>query len=126
MLCDNNWGYLRRIGRDFERERKGGPWNDRWVNTTTIPKLREQLNLAYQTGIDRIWIINVGDLKPKEVPIDFIMSYAWDPESVKPGEEQRWLEDFAARAFGKDNAVEQIVVNPDNNHYSYLGNGFIK
>ena len=83
LFCDNNWGYLRRIGRDFERKRKGGlglyyhidmnggPWNDRWVNTTTIPKLREQLNLAYQTGIDRIWIINVGDLKPKEVPIDF-------------------------------------------------------
>jgi hypothetical protein len=111
LLCDNNWGYIRRIGRDFERKRKGGlglyyhidmnggPWNDRWVNTTTIPKLREQLNLAYQTGIDRIWIINVGDLKPKEVPIDFIMHYAWNPEAVKAGDEQPWLENFTASAF---------------------------
>jgi len=118
LLCDNNWGYIRRIGRDFERKRKGGlglyyhidmnggPWNDRWVNTTTIPKLREQLNLAYQTGIDRIWIINVGDLKPKEVPIDFIMHYAWNPDAVKVGDEQAWLEGYTASVFGDDYAKE--------------------
>lgn len=122
LLCDNNWGYIRRVGRDFERKRKGGlglyyhidmnggPWNDRWVNTTTIPKLREQLNLAYQTGIDRIWIINVGDLKPKEVPINFIMDYAWDPNRVKAGDEQAWLEDFARSAFGDDCAKEAAYI----------------
>ncbi len=111
LLCDNNWGYIRRIGRDFERKRKGGlglyyhidmnggPWNDRWVNTTTIPKLREQLNLAYQTGIDRIWLINVGDLKPKEVPIDFIMHYAWNPKAVQPGDEKAWLEAWTRSVF---------------------------
>ena len=118
LFCDNNWGYIRRIGRDFERKRKGGlglyyhidmnggPWNDRWVNTTTIPKLREQLNLAYQSGIDRIWIINVGDLKPKEVPIDFIMQYAWSPEAVKAGDEQAWLENFCTSVFGTEYAKE--------------------
>ena len=122
LLCDNNWGYIRRIGRDFERKRKGGlglyyhidmnggPWNDRWINTTTIPKLREQLNLAYQTGIDRIWIINVGDLKPKEVPIDFIMHYAWNPDAVKAGDEQAWLEQFAASAFGTEHAKEAAAL----------------
>ena len=118
LLCDNNWGFIRRIGRDFERKRKGGiglyyhidmnggPWNDRWVNTTTIPKLREQLNLAYQTGLDRIWIINVGDLKPKEVPIDFIMDFAWNPDAVKPGDEQKWLENFTHSVFGEQFAKE--------------------
>ena len=52
LFCDNNWGYIRRKGTEAERKRKGGmglyyhidmnggPWNDRWVNTTTIPKLR--------------------------------------------------------------------------------------
>lgn len=106
LLCDNNWGYIRRKGRDFERKRKGGlglyyhidmnggPWNDRWVNTTTVPKLREQLNMAYQSGIDRIWIINVGDLKPKEMPISFIMDYAWNPDAIKPGDEQTWLQQW--------------------------------
>ena len=118
LLCDNNWGYIRRIGRDFERKRKGGlglyyhidmnggPWNDRWINTTTIPKLREQLNQAYQSGIDRIWIINVGDLKPKEVPIDFIMHYAWNPNAVKAGDEQAWLENYTKSVFGSKFAKE--------------------
>ena len=118
LLCDNNWGYIRRKGRDFERKRKGGlglyyhidmnggPWNDRWVNTNTIPKLREQLNLAYKSGIDRIWIINVGDLKPKEVPIDFIMHYAWNPDAVKPGDELAWLEGFTRSIFGDQYAKE--------------------
>ena len=76
------------------------------MNTTTIPKLREQLNLAYKSGIDRIWIINVGDLKPKEVPIDFIMHYAWNPDAVQPGDEQTWLEGFTRSIFGETYAKE--------------------
>ena len=118
LFCDNNWGYIRRKARDFERKRKGGlglyyhidmnggPWNDRWVNTTTVPKQREQLNLAYQSGIDRIWIINVGDLKPKEMPITFIMDYAWNPEAIQPGDEQAWLEGFTRSIFGDQFAKE--------------------
>ena len=118
LLCDNNWGYIRRKGRDFERRRKGGlglyyhidmnggPWNDRWVNTTTVPKLREQLHLAYASGIDRIWIINVGDLKPKEMPIDFIMHYAWNPDAIQPGDEQAYLEGFTRSIFGEAFAKE--------------------
>ncbi|MDO4497184.1 MAG: glycosyl hydrolase 115 family protein [Bacteroidales bacterium] len=118
LFCDNNWGYIRRMGGEREKGRKGGmgmyyhidmnggPWNDRWVNTTTVPKLREQLNLAYQSGIDRIWIINVGDLKPKEMPIDFIMNYAWNPDAIQPGDEQKYLEGFAASIFGQEYAQE--------------------
>ena len=120
LFCDNNWGYIRRKGTEAERKRKGGlglyyhidmnggPWNDRWVNTTTVPKLREQLNQAYKSGIDRIWIINVGDLKPKEMPISFIMDYAWEPE-IEPGEEKGWLRQWTQSVLGdisKEDAKE--------------------
>ena len=122
LFCDNNWGYIRRKGTAAERKRKGGlglyyhidmnggPWNDRWVNTTTVPKLREQLNLAYKSGIDRIWIINVGDLKPKEMPIDFIMHYAWNPDAIQPGDEQTWLEGFTRSIFGEEYAKETAEI----------------
>jgi len=111
LFCDNNWGYIRRKGTEAERKRKGGlglyyhidmnggPWNDRWVNTTTVPKLREQLNLAYRSGIDRIWIINVGDLKPKEMPVSFIMDYAWEPK-IEPGDEDGWLKEWTQSVLG--------------------------
>ena len=120
LICDNNWGYLRRTGPGKELNRKGGlglyyhidmnggPWNDRWVTTTTVPKLREQLHLAYQTGIDDLWIINVGDLKPKEMPIDFIMRYTWNPDLIKPGGEQAYLAEWAAQCFG-DSLADDVA-----------------
>lgn len=132
LFCDNNWGYIRRKGGEAERKRKGGmglyyhidmnggPWNDRWVNTTTVPKLREQLNLAYASGIDRIWIINVGDLKPKEMPIDFIMKYAWNPDAYKPGSEQAYLEDFASSIFGEEHAAEIADIIAKYSKYNLL------
>lgn len=118
LFCDNNWGYIRRTEPEKEKNRSGGsglyyhidmnggPWNDRWINTTTIPKLREQLNLAYQSGLDRIWIINVGDLKPKELPIDFIMHYAWNPDVIPADKTFDYTVEWATRIFGKEHAVE--------------------
>lgn len=132
LFCDNNWGYVRRMGGEREMGRKGGmgmyyhidmnggPWNDRWVNTTTVPKLREQLNLAYRSGIDRIWIINVGDLKPKEVPIDFIMHYAWNPNAVQPGDEKGWLEEFTRSIFGEKFAAETADIIARYSKYNLL------
>ena len=118
LFCDNNWGYIRRTGPEKEQARKGGmgmyyhidmnggPWNDRWINTTTAAKIREQLNLAYQTGIDRIWIINVGDLKPKEMPIDFIMHYAWNPDDYPADKIDQYMVDWASSIFGGEYAKE--------------------
>lgn len=118
LFCDNNWGYIRRTGPPHEQKRKGGmglyyhidmnggPWNDRWINTTTIPKLREQLNLAYKTGLDRIWIVNVGDLKPKELPIDFIMKYAWNPDAISAEKTGEYTVNWAKSIFGQEHSEE--------------------
>lgn len=120
LFCDNNWGHIRRIGPVNERKRKGGlglyyhidmnggPASDRWVNTTTIPKLHEQLNLAYQTGIDRIWIVNVGDLKLKELPIDFIMRYAWNPDMISHDNLEDYLHAWLESIFGSE-YVDEIA-----------------
>lgn len=118
LFCDNNWGYIRRTGPAREKDRSGGmglyyhidmnggPWNDRWINTTTFPKLREQLGLAYSTGIDDLWIINVGDLKPKELPIDFIMHYAWNPDAITANDLEDYTVGLAQSLFGEKHAKE--------------------
>ena len=118
LFCDNNWGYLRRTGPLKEKNRKGGmglyyhidmnggPWNDRWVNTSPIPKLREQFHLAYETGIDDLWVINVGDLKPKELPIDFILRYAWNPHNIPADKTDDYTREWAAQNFGDEYAEE--------------------
>ncbi|MBP5513666.1 MAG: glycosyl hydrolase 115 family protein [Bacteroidaceae bacterium] len=94
------------MGLYYHIDMNGGPWNDRWINTTTAAKIREQLNLAYQTGIDRIWIINVGDLKPKEMPIDFIMHYAWNPDDYPADKIDQYMVDWARSIFGGEYARE--------------------
>lgn len=132
LFCDNNWGYIRRILPPKEKNRKGGaglyyhidmnggPNNDRWVNTTTIPKLREQLNLAYQSGLDRIWIINVGDLKPKELPIDFIMHFAWNPDAYLADKVWDYTVNWAESIFGKEHAEEIADIVSKYSKYNLL------
>ena len=89
LLCDDNWGNVRRVPNAKERTHKGGwglyyhvdyvgaPRNSKWLNVTPIQNMWEQLNLALQYGIDRIWVLNVGDLKPMEYPIQLFMDMAW-------------------------------------------------
>ena len=76
LLCDDNWGNVRRVPTAKERQHKGGwglyyhvdyvgaPRNSKWINATPTQNMWEQLTLAAQYGIDRLWILNVGDLKP--------------------------------------------------------------
>ena len=53
----------------------GDPRNYKWLNTNSIPRVWEQMHLAYQYGADRIWIVNVGDLKPMELPISVFSGF---------------------------------------------------
>ena len=60
----------------------GGPFSYKWINSNPLPKVWEQMNLAHEYGANRIWIVNVGDLKPLEIPIEFFLRMAWDPEAL--------------------------------------------
>ena len=93
LVCDDNWGNIRRVPIDAkERAHKGGwgiyyhvdyvgaPRNTKWLNVTQTQQMFEQLSLAYDYGIQRMWILNVGDLKPMEYPIQLFMDMAWNPK----------------------------------------------
>ena len=92
LISDDNWGDIRRVPTAAERKRKGGwgiyyhvdyvgaPRNTKWLNVTQTQQMFEQLSLAYDFGIERMWILNVGDLKPMEYPITLFMDMAWSPK----------------------------------------------
>ena len=92
LISDDNWGDIRRVPTATERSRKGGwgiyyhvdyvgaPRNTKWLNVTQTQQMFEQLSLAYDFGIQRMWILNVGDLKPMEYPIQLFMDMAWNPK----------------------------------------------
>ncbi|MGN6370119.1 MAG: glycosyl hydrolase 115 family protein [Phycisphaerae bacterium] len=118
LWCDDNWGNLRRLPTPEERTRPGGagiyyhfdyvggPRNYKWLNTVPTTKIWEQMNLAYRYGATRIWIVNVGDLKPMEFPIDFFMTMAWNPEQIGPDGIADFGKSWAARTFGPAHADE--------------------
>ena len=91
LLCDDNWGNIRKLPKPGEAKRAGGygiyyhfdyvgdPRNYKWLNTSPIQRTWEQMNVAYRHGVDRIWVVNVGDLKPMELPTEFFLDFAWNP-----------------------------------------------
>jgi len=118
LLCDDNWGNIRKLPRLEEKPRKGGygiyyhfdyvggPRNYKWLNTNPIPKVWEQMHLAYEYNAKQIWIVNVGDIKPMEFPISFFLDYAWNPEKISADDLKKYTEQWAATQFGSKYATE--------------------
>jgi hypothetical protein len=118
LWCDDNWGNIRRLPTREERKRSGGagiyyhfdyvggPRNYKWLNTVPIIKVWEQMNLAYHYGADRIWIVNVGDLKPVEFPMEFFLRFAWNPEQWPKEKISEYSRLWTEREFGPAHAAE--------------------
>ena len=116
LLCDDNWGNIRKLpgldeinrpggyGIYYHFDYVGGPRNYKWLNTTQIERVWEQMHLAYNYGVDRIWIVNVGDIKPMEFPIQFFLDYAWDPQRWPAERLPEYYQLWAGQQFGSVHA----------------------
>src|SRR5690554_4130475 len=129
LYCDDNWGNVRRMPGDEERERKGGlgmyyhfdyvggPRNYKWINTNPLPKIWEQNKLTYEYGVDKIWVVNVGDLKPMEFPIQFYLDLAWDPDRFDAEDIIPYSVAWSRQQFGDEYANE---IAEFMNHYGKI------
>lgn len=118
LLSDDNWGDIRRLPNAEERKHPGGwgmyyhvdyvgaPRNSKWLNVTHIQHLWEQMQLTYDYGVDKIWVLNVGDLKPMEYPITLFLDMAWNPKSFTIDNLLDHTKTFCAEAFGEEQAEE--------------------
>ncbi|MCF4101086.1 glycosyl hydrolase 115 family protein [Gillisia sp. M10.2A] len=118
LLADDNWGNIRKLPNPKEKPRAGGygiyyhfdyvggPRNYKWVNTTQISRVWEQMNLAYNYDAKRLWIVNVGDIKPMEFPISFFLDYAWNPEAISELNLETYAINWAKQQFGEAHATE--------------------
>lgn len=90
LLAEDNYGNLRTLPNEADRNRPGGwgmyyhfdyngaPASYQWTQTFQLQKVWEQMSMAYDYGVKDIWIVNVGDLKPMEMPISFFLDMAYD------------------------------------------------
>jgi hypothetical protein len=118
LIADDNWGNIRRVadpkaparaggyGIYYHFDYVGGPRNYNWINTNPLPRIWEQMHLAWEFDMKQIWIVNVGDIKPMEFPISFFLDYAWDPEAIDANDIMPWSVDWASRQLGAKHAEE--------------------
>lgn len=118
LLCDDNWGNVRRLPDAKERKHPGGwgmyyhvdyvgaPRNSKLLNCTPIQNMWEQLELTYDYGVDRLWILNVGDLKPMEYPITLFLDIAWNPKAFTGENLLTHTLRFFEQQLGPDQAPE--------------------
>lgn len=127
MWCDDNYGYIRHFPTAEERARKGGngvyyhvsywgrPHDYLWLGTFSPYLLFQQMKLAYDRGIQKMWILNVGDIKPAEYQIELFLDMAWDIEKVAKGGVWTHLESFLKREFGE--SIGKTLCPVMNEHY---------
>ena len=112
IICwpDDNFGYLRRLPNDEERKRPGGSgvyyhiqWLNgattayTWLNTMPLPLMATEMHKAWRHGADKLWVVNVGDIKPGEIGMEYFLDMAWDPDRRRPDHTRAFLEEWAAR-----------------------------
>lgn len=118
LFADDNWGQIRRLpapgspprdggyGVYYHFDYVGGPRSYKWIDTIQNGKTWQQMNLAWERGARDLWIVNVGDIKPAEAPLDFFLDMAWDPEGMTPDALGEWSHDWARQQFGEQHAGE--------------------
>ena len=114
MWCDDNYGYIRHFPTEAERRRSGGngiyyhcsywgrPHDYLWLGDMSPYLMYQQLHLGYEQGIRRIWILNVGDIKPSEYQTELFMDMAWHMADVEEQGVSGHMEQFYTRHFGPE------------------------
>lgn len=118
MWCDDNYGYIRHFPTKEERSRVGGngiyyhvsywgrPHDYLWLCTVSPGLIHQQMTAAYDNGIRKMWVLNVGDIKPCEYQIELFMDMAWNIQAVREEGVEQHLKNFMTREFGVKNANE--------------------
>ncbi|RQO73702.1 hypothetical protein DBR40_12875 [Pedobacter sp. KBW01] len=114
VWADDNHGYIRQLSSPEEQKRSGGsgvyyhisywgaPQDYLWLSSISPSLMAYELTKAYQYKADRLWVINVGDIKPAEMEIQFAMDLAWNVNRWKPENADRYAESWAAETFGAE------------------------
>ena len=122
MWTDDNFGYVRRFPTAAERQRSGGfgmyyhlsylgsPLAYLWLSTTPPALVWEEMTRAYEAGAQRVWIANIGDLKPAEIGTEFFLQMAWDIKRWRADNLPDFLVEWAAREFGGRDAGEIAAI----------------
>ena len=127
MWCDDNYGYITHFPDQKERKRTGGnglyyhvsywgrPHDYLWLSTMSPALIYQQLYTAYQHDVKKMWIVNVGDIKPAEYQIELLMDMAWNMDQVEKIGIYQHMSQFLQREFGHRLAKKIVPIMQE--HY---------
>lgn len=118
VWCDDNHGYIMRQSNPTEQKRSGGagvyyhvsywgkPHDYLWLGSTQPALIYAEMKRAYDNGARKLWILNVGDIKPNEYLTEFFLDMAWDINAISGNSiyahQQQWLSRNFGESFSAD------------------------
>ncbi|KAI0826133.1 hypothetical protein BC629DRAFT_1276143 [Irpex lacteus] len=127
LWTDDNWGNIRRFPVISERNRTGGagiyyhvdyvgdPRDYKWITSSQVTKIWEQMSLAVDRNATRIWMLNVGDLKPYEMSTEFFLALGWNSSIWNRDNIDSFVSAWAKREFDLSAAdtreVTELIFN---------------
>lgn len=113
VWADDNHGYIRQLSSPDEQRRSGrsgvyyhlsywgAPEDFLWLSSISPSLISYEMSKAYHYGADRLWVFNVGDIKPAEKELTFAMELAWDITRWTPEKAVDFPAEWAGRVFGE-------------------------
>ena len=121
MWVDDNYGYVRRLSDPLERKRKGGagvyyhvsylgnPVTNLWLNSANPMLMWSELRKSYDYGAQKVWVVNVGDIKPAEYGAQFFLDLAWDIDCVDANTVFDHQDQFYKTVFPDTDGVSDLM-----------------
>jgi hypothetical protein len=78
------------------------------------------MTAAYDNGIRKMWVLNVGDIKPCEYQIELFMDMAWNIQAVSEVGVEQHLKNFMTREFGAKNVNELLPTLLEHYRLAYI------
>ena len=78
------------------------------------------MKLAYDRGIQKMWVLNVGDIKPAEYQIELFLDMAWNIDEVNEIGVTAHLKSWLGREFGSNCAEELLPAMEAHYQLSYI------
>lgn len=125
VWVDDNHGFVRQLSNPTEQKRAGGsgvyyhfsywgaPQDYLWLGSTSPALTAFELQKAYAYGADRVWVFNVGDIKPIEKEMEFGLRLAYDVHRYPVEHAMDFLDDWARENFGSLHAKQIAAILKD-------------
>ncbi|GAB2806225.1 glycosyl hydrolase 115 family protein [Ferruginibacter profundus] len=119
---DDNYGYMRQLPNEDEQKRSGGngvyyhlsywgsPADYLWLSSISPALIGYEMKKSYDYGAKKLWVFNVGDIKPAEMEMQFAMDMGYDITTYNAKDPDAYIKKWAVETFGERNTAAVTAI----------------